>query len=81
MSKYELIDRRNRIKTLDKILQMPEITMSDLQNLQQQRQELFLEIDKLENKLKNSPTYSSELQIYKQSAIQATNAREASEKI
>ena len=80
MSKYELIDRRNRIKTLDEILQMPEITMSDLQDLKQQRQELLLEIDKLENKLKNSPTHSSELQIYKQSAMQATNAREASEK-
>ena len=80
LSKYELIDRRNRIKTLDEILQMPEITMSDLQDFKQQRQELLLEIDKLENKLKNSPTHSSELQIYKQSAMQATNAREASEK-
>ena len=80
LSKYELIDRRNRIKTLDEILQMPEITMSDLQDFKQQRQELMLEIDKLENKLKNSPTHSSELQIYKQSAMQATNAREASEK-
>ena len=59
---------------------MPEITMNDLQELKQQRQELVLEIDKLENKLKNSPTHSSELQIYKQSAMQATNAREASEK-
>ena len=80
LSKYELIDRRNRIKTLDEILQMPEITMNDLQDFKQQRQELLLEIDKLENKLKNSPTHSSELQIYKQSAMQATNAREASEK-
>ena len=80
MSKYELIDRRNRIKTLEEILQMPEFTMNDLQDLKQQRQELLLEIDKLENKLKNSPTHSSELQIYKQSAMQATNAREASEK-
>ena len=80
LSKYELIDRRNRIKTLEEILQMPEITMNDLQDLKQQRQELLLEIDKLENKLKHSPTHSSELQIYKQSAMQATNAREASEK-
>ena len=80
LSKYELIDRRNRIKTMEEIIQMPEISMSDLQELKQQRQELMLEIDKLENKLKNSPTHSSELQIYKQSAMQATNAREASEK-
>jgi intraflagellar transport protein 81 len=80
LSKYELIDRRNRIKTMEEIIQMPEISMSDLQELKQQRQDLLLEIDKLENKLKNSPTHSSELQIYKQSAMQATNAREASEK-
>ena len=80
LTKYELIDRRNRIKTLEEILRMPEITMIDLQDLKKQRQELILEIDKLENKLKNSPTHSSELQIYKQSAMQATNAREASEK-
>ena len=80
LSKYELIDRRNRIRTLEEILQMPEITVSDLADLKHQRQELIMEIDKLERKLKNSPTNSSELQIYKQSAMQATNAREASEK-
>ena len=80
LSKYELIDRRNRIKTLEEILQMPEITMGDIQDLKQQRQELIADIEKLENKLKNSPTNSSELQIYKQSAMQATKAREDSEK-
>ena len=80
LSKYELIDRRNRIKTMEEIIQMPEISMRDLQDLKQQREDLILEISKLENKLKNSPTNSSELQIYKQSAMQATNAREASEK-
>ena len=80
LSKYELIDRRNRIKTMEEIIQMPEISMRDLQDLKQQREDLILEINKLENKLKNSPTNSSELQIYKQSAMQATNAREASEK-
>ena len=80
LSKYELIDRRNRIRTMEEIIQMPEISMKDLQDLKQQREDLILEINKLENKLKNSPTNSSELQIYKQSAMQATNAREASEK-
>ena len=59
---------------------MPEITMGDIQDLKQQRQELIADIEKLENKLKNSPTNSSELQIYKQSAMQATKAREDSEK-
>ena len=36
LSKYELIDRRNRIKTLEEILQMPEITMSDINDLKAQ---------------------------------------------
>ena len=67
-------------RTLEEILQMPEITMGDIQDLKQQRQELIADIEKLENKLKNSPTNSSELQIYKQSAMQATKAREDSEK-
>ena len=80
LSKYELIDRRNRIRTMEEIIQMPEISMKDLQDLKQQREDLIFEINKLENKLKNSPTNSSELQIYKQSAMQATKAREASEK-
>ena len=65
---------------MEEIIQMPEISMRDLQDLKQQREDLILEINKLENKLKNSPTNSSELQIYKQSAMQATKARETSEK-
>lgn len=80
LSKYELVDRRNRIRTLEEILQMPEITMGDISDLKQQRQELISDIEKLETKLKNSPTNASELQIYKQSAMQATKAREDSEK-
>ena len=50
------------------------------ENYDKQRQELISDIEKLENKLKNSPTNSSELQIYKQSVIQATKARQDSEK-
>ncbi len=50
------------------------------ENYDKQRQELISDIEKLENKLKNSPTNSSELQIYKQSAIQATKAKDDSEK-
>ena len=50
------------------------------ENYDKQRQELISDIEKLENKLKNSPTNSSELQIYKQSAIQAIKAKDDSEK-
>ena len=81
ITKYELIDRRNRLKTLEQILQMPEITMNDLASLKNQRMSLINDIDKLENKLKNSPIQSSELQIYKQNAMQATTAKENSAKL
>ena len=81
ITKYELIDRRNRLKTLEQILQMPEITMNDLASLKNQRMSLLNDIDKLENKLKNSPIQSSELQIYKQNAMQATTAKENSAKL
>ena len=54
--------------------------MSDIQDLKQQIQELFSDIEKLEVKLKNSPINSSELQIYKQSEMLATKTREDSEK-
>lgn len=80
IAKYELIDRKNRLKTLEDILQMPEITLNDIAEMKQQRMDLIGEIDKLENKLKNSPIQSSELQIYKQNAMQAANAKENSEK-
>ena len=51
LSKYELIDRRNRIKTLEEILQMPEITINDIQDLKAQRQELISDIEKKEKNL------------------------------
>ena len=81
MAKYEFVDKKQRIKTLEQILQMPEITLSDLSTLKQQRLALMNDIEKLENKLKNSPIQSSELQIYKQNAMQATNAKESSAKL
>ena len=46
ITKYELIDRRNRLKTLEQILQMPEITMNDLASLKNQRMSLLNDIDK-----------------------------------
>ena len=50
------------------------------ENYDKQRQELISDIEQLENKLKNSPTNSSELQIYKQNVIQTIKVKEDSEK-
>ena len=81
LSKSEYIDKKNRLKTLEEILRMPEVTYDDLSNLKQTRLNLLNDIDKLENKLKNSPIKSSELQIYKQNALQATSAKETSSRL
>ena len=77
----EYIDKKNKLKTLEEILRMPEVTYDDLSNLKQTRLNLLNDIDKLENKLKNSPIKSSELQIYKQNALQATSAKETSSRL
>ena len=81
LSKSEYIDKKNKLKTLEEILRMPEVTYDDLSNLKQTRLNLLNDIDKLENKLKNSPIKSSELQIYKQNALQATSAKETSSRL
>ena len=78
LSKYEYVDKKNKLKSLEEIIRMPEVTSDDIAALKQTRLNLMNDIDKLENKLKNSPLKSSELQIYRQNAMQATSAKETS---
>ena len=81
LSKSEYVDKTNKLRALEEILQMPEVTLDDISNLKQRRLNLLGDIDKLETKLKNSPIKSSELQIYKQNAMQATSAKETSSRL
>lgn len=76
MTKYEYVDRKNKLRSLEEILQMPEITFENLSHLKDTRLNILREIEKLETKIKNSPIKSSELLIHKQNAMQATNAKE-----
>ena len=78
LSKYEYVDKKNKLKSLEEIIRMPEVTSEDIAALKQARLNLMSDIEKLENKLKNSPLKSSELQIYRQNAMQATSAKETS---
>ena len=78
LSKYEYVDKKNKLKSLEEIIRMPEVTSEDIAGLKQARLNLISDIEKLENKLKNSPLKSSELQIYRQNAMQATSAKETS---
>jgi hypothetical protein len=81
LSKYELVDKRSKIKSLEEILMLPEISYDELAKLKKDRLNFQNEIEKLENKVKNSASKSSELTIYKQNAIQATNNKESALKI
>ena len=81
LSKYELIDKRSKLKSLEEILMLPEISYDELAKLKKDRLNVQNEIEKLENKVKNSASKSSELTIYKQNAIQAANNKESALKI
>lgn len=80
LSKYEYVDKQNKLKSLTEILRMPEVTFDDLSNLKQSRVDLMAEIEKLEIKLKNSPIKSPDLQIYRQNALKATADKETSQR-
>ncbi|MCQ2820729.1 MAG: hypothetical protein MJ252_25990 [archaeon] len=80
LSKYEYVDKQNKLKSLDEILRMPEVTFDDLSALKQSRVNLMAENEKLETKLKNSPIKSPDLQIYRQNALKATADKEASQR-
>ena len=80
LANYEYIDKQNKLRSLNEILQMPEVTFDDLSNLKQNRVDLAAEIEKLEIKLKNSPIKSPDLQIYRQNALKATADKESSQR-
>lgn len=79
--KYEIPDRKNKIKSIEEILLMPEISYDEVSNMKKEKLALQNEIQKLENKFNNSAYNSSELTIFKQNAIQATNKKETALKI
>ncbi len=60
---------------------LPEISYDELAKLKKDRLNLQNEIEKLEIKVKNSASKSSELTIYKQNALQAANNKESAMKI
>lgn len=81
LAKYELVDKRNKLKSLEEILQMPEISFDEIAMLKKDKVSLTAEVERLEVKVKNSASKSSELQIYSQNALQATNSKEQSTRL
>jgi hypothetical protein len=81
LSKYELQDKKMKLKSLEEILVLPDISFEEISKLKKDKLNLHNEIEKLENKVKNSALKSSELTIYNQNAIQAANNKESAMKI
>jgi hypothetical protein len=81
LSKYELVDKRSKLKSLEEILMLPDISFDELAKMKKDRINLVNEIEKLENKVKNSASKSTELTIYKQNALQAANNKEVAFKV
>lgn len=81
LSKYELQDKKMKLKSLEEILVLPDISFEEIAKLKKDKLNLHNEIEKLENKVKNSASKSSELTIYNQNALQAANNKESALKI
>jgi hypothetical protein len=77
LSKYELIDKRSKLKSLEEIIMLPDISYDDLARLKKDKLNLQNEIEKLENKVKNSAIKSPELAIYIDNANKAAAAKES----
>ncbi len=81
LSKYEFQDKKSKLKSLEEILVLPDISFEDIAKMKRDKLNLHNEVEKLENKVKNSALKSSELTIYNQNALQASNNKESSIKI
>ena len=60
---------------------LPDISYDDLNRLKKDKLNIQNDIEKLESKVKNSASKSSELTIYKQNASQAAAAKESSQRV
>jgi intraflagellar transport protein 81 len=81
LSKYELIDKRSKLKSLEEIIMLPDISYDELNRFKKNKLDLVNEIEKLEVKVKNSASKSPELTIYKQNAQQASAAKESTMRV
>lgn len=64
ITEIELIDKKSKLKSLEEILMMPEVTFDMLNTSRQEKKRLEGDIERLEQKVKTSPQRSTELEIY-----------------
>lgn len=70
-----------KLKSLEEIIQMPEISRDDINKIKSDIKNTQATIEKIEAKLKQSANKNSELTVYKQNALNAANLKESALKI
>ena len=81
LTKYEIPEKKQKLKLIEEIINQPEISRDDIAKYNMDKKNIQTDIEKLENKIKNSASKSSELSIYKQQAQNASNLKESALKI
>jgi len=81
LSRYELVDKRSKLKALEEILIMPEISHDMLNSYRNDKKRLEIEIEKLEAKEKQTSSKTSEISIYINQAKTAQKAKEDSARL
>lgn len=80
LSRYELIDKKSKLRALEEILIMPEVSYDMLNSSRMDKKKLEAENEKLDSKVKATSSKTNEITIYKNNAINALNAKEQSVK-
>lgn len=81
LTSIELVEKKNKLKSLEEVLLMPEITIDMLSTTRQEKKRLEVEVEKLEVKLKTNPSRSSELEIYLNNVKMTSKQKEEASKI
>ncbi len=81
LGKFEINEKRQKLKSLEEIISMPEISRDEINKIKTEIKNTQNNIDRLENKLKQSSSKSSELTVYKQNALNASNLKDSAQKI
>ena len=80
-SKFELVDKRHKLKALEEILLMPEVSYDMLNSTRQEKKKLEGDIEKLEIKEKQNSSKTNEISIYRSNAVNALKNKEESQRL
>lgn len=80
LTKFEIVDKKLKLRALEEILVMPEVSFDMLSASRAEKKRIEQEIEKLEVKEKLNSSKSNEVSIYKTNALNASKAKEQVQK-